>query len=183
MKNIKSKKRQLVNNKIKKSSIALLIFIIVMTLSAFYLINGTDLLLPSIDEATASYISFNNSKSTDMLKINNLQKMKKELGKSVLNTHKVNFDISGNKNENFNIELYSIGNKIDKKYINYVLKKNDKVIEIGNLETKEENYNGGIILYQDKILNSNSYEIKMWIDDDYNKKTDNVSYEIKIKSR
>lgn len=183
MKNTKNKKRQIRNNKIKKSSIALLIFIIVMTLSAFYLISGTDLLLPSIDEATASYISFNNSKSTDMLKINNLKKMKKELGKSVLNTHKVNFDISGNKNEYFNIELYSIGNKIEKEYINYILKKNNEVIEVGSLETKEENYNGGIILYQGKIIKNNSYEVKLWIDDEYNKKIDNVSYEIKINSR
>ena len=74
MKDVKNKKNQIRNNKIKKSSVALLIFVIVMTLSAFYLISGTDLLLPSIDEATASYISFNNSKSTDMLKINNLKK-------------------------------------------------------------------------------------------------------------
>ena len=118
-----------------------------------------------------------------MLKINNLKKMQRELGKSVLNTHKVNFDISGNKNEYFNIELYSIGNKIEKEYINYVLKKNDEVIEVGCLETKEENNNGGIILYQGKIIENNSYEIKMWIDDEYKKKIDNVSYEIKINSR
>lgn len=183
MKNTKNKKKQIVNNKIKKSSIAFLIIIIVMTISAFYLISGTDLLLPSIDEATASYISFNNSKSTDILKINNLKKMKKELGKSALNTHKANFDVSGNKNEYFNIELYSIGNKIENEYINYVLKKNDEVIEVGCLETKEENKNGGIILYQGKIVETNSYEIKMWIDNEYGKKIDNVSYEIKINSR
>lgn len=183
MKNTKNKKRQLKNNKIKKSSIALLVFIFIMTISALYLIIGTELLLPRIDEVTASYISFNNSKSTDMLKINYLKKMKKELGSSLLNTHKVNFDISGNKNEYFNIELYSTGKKIEKKYIYYVLKKNNEVIEVGNLENKEENYNGGIILYQGKIIKNNSYEIKMWIDNTYDKKTDNVSYEVKIKSR
>ena len=183
MKNAKNKKRKIQNNKIKKSSVALLVIIIVMTLSAFYLINGTDLLIPKIDEATASYISFNNSNSTDMLKVTNLKKMKPEIGKSFLNTHSVTFDISGKKNEEFNIEVYSIGNKINKKYINYVLLKNNNIIEVGTLENKLENYNGGIILYQGKIIDDNSYEIKMWIDKEYNQKIDNVSYEIKINSR
>ena len=177
------KNKEKKNNRIKKRSIVLLIFIVVLTISAFYLINGTKLLIPKIDEATASYISFNNSNSTDMLKINNIKRMKHKIGKSFLNTYKETFNVSGTKNENFNIELYSIGNKIDKKYINYVLLKNNNIIEIGNLENKEETNNGGIILYQGKIINDNSYEIKMWIDEDYKEKTHNVSYEIKINSR
>lgn len=178
---MKNKKKK--NNRIKKRSIVLLIFIVVLTISVFYLINETKLLIPKIDEATASYISFNNSNSTDMLKINNIKRMKHKIGKSFLNTYKETFNVSGTKNENFNIELYSIGNKIDKKYINYVLLKNNNIIEIGNLENKEETNNGGIILYQGKIINDNSYEIKMWIDEDYKEKPQNVSYEIKINSR
>ena len=178
---MKNKKKK--NNRIKKRSIVLLIFIVVLTISVFYLINETKLLIPKIDEATASYISFNNSNSTDMLKINNIKRMKHKIGKSFLNTYKETFNVSGTKNENFNIELYSIGNKIDKKYINYVLLKNNNIIEIGNLENKEETNNGGIILYQGKIINNNSYELKMWIDEDYKEKPQNVSYEIKINSR
>ena len=178
---MKNKKKK--NNRIKKRSIVLLIFIVVLTISVFYLINETKLLIPKIDEATASYISFNNSNSTDMLKINNIKRMKHKIGKSFLNTYKETFNVSGTKNENFNIELYSIGNKIDKKYINYVLLKNNNIIDIGNLENKEETNNGGIILYQGKIINDNSYEIKMWIDEDYKEKPQNVSYEIKINSR
>lgn len=177
------KNKEKKNNRIKKRSIVLLIFIVVLTISVFYLINETKLLIPKIDEATASYISFNNSNSTDMLKINNIKRMKHKIGKSFLNTYKETFNVSGTKNENFNIELYSIGNKIDKKYINYVLLKNNNIIEIGNLENKEETNNGGIILYQGKIINDNSYEIKMWIDEDYKEKPQNVSYEIKINSR
>ena len=169
---MKNKKKK--NNRIKKRSIVLLIFIVVLTISVFYLINETKLLIPKIDEATASYISFNNSNSTDMLKINNIKRMKHKIGKSFLNTYKETFNVSGTKNENFNIELYSIGNKIDKKYINYVLLKNNNIIEIGNLENKEETNNGGIILYQGKIINDNSYEIKMWIDADYKEKPQNV---------
>ena len=177
------KNKEKKNNRIKKRSIVLLIFIVVLTISVFYLINKTKLLIPKIDEATASYISFNNSNSTDMLKINNIKRMKHKIGKSFLNTYKETFNVFGTKNENFNIELYSIGNKIDKKYINYVLLKNNNIIEIGNLENKEETNNGGIILYQGKIINDNSYEIKMWIDEDYKEKPQNVSYEIKINSR
>ena len=177
------KNKEKKNNRIKKRSIVLLIFIVVLTISVFYLINETKLLIPKIDEATASYISFNNSNSTDMLKINNIKRMKHKIGKSFLNTYKETFNVFGTKNENFNIELYSIGNKIDKKYINYVLLKNNNIIEIGNLENKEQTNNGGIILYQGKIINDNSYEIKMWIDEDYKEKPQNVSYEIKINSR
>ena len=46
-----------------------LIFLICMSLGALYLIKYTDILLPKINEATASYISFNNFKTTDILKI------------------------------------------------------------------------------------------------------------------
>ena len=91
--------------------------------------------------------------------------------------------VKGKKDEEYNIELYSLGNKINKKYIKYILLKNDKIIEVGNLETKEENNNGGIILYQDIIKEENTYEIKMWIDKEFNKKISNVSYEIKVNSR
>ena len=183
MKDIKNKNNKIQENKIKKTSIVFLVIVVIMTLSAFYLIKETDLLLPKIDEATASYISFSNSNSTDMLKITNLKKMKHEIGKSFFNSRKVTFNVSGQKNEDFNIELYSIGNKIDKKYINYILLNNNRVLEVGNLENKIENQNGGIILYQNQLINNNSYEIKMWIDDEYKDKTNNVSYEIKVNSR
>ena len=183
MKNTKNKKSKIQNNKVKKNSIALLITIFLLVIGMFYLIEGTEFLLPEIDEATASYISFNNSNSTDMIKITNLTKMKDTVGKSILNTHRHVFEISGKKDEKYNIELYSLGNKINKKYIKYILLKNDKIIEVGNLETKEENNNGGIILYQDIIKEENTYEIKMWIDKEFNKKISNVSYEIKVNSR
>ena len=69
MKNTKNKKSKIQNNKVKKSSIALLITVFLLVIGMFYLIEGTEFLLPEIDEATASYISFNNSNST-FLKIN-----------------------------------------------------------------------------------------------------------------
>ena len=66
----------------------------------------------------------------------------------------------------------------------FVSKKQFKnILEIGNLEEKDENNNGGIILYQDTIKDNNTYEIKMWIDKEFEKKIDNVSYEIKVNSR
>ncbi len=181
MKDIKSKKRRKQEIKIKKSKIFLLVLIIILVLGIYYIIEETDFLLPKIDEATASYISFNNSNSTDMLKITNIKRMEDSIGKSILNTHKVKFDISGKKNLDFTIELYSLGNKIENKYIKYAISKKNKIIEIGTLENKEESQNGEIILYQDKLKEDNTYEIKIWIDKEYKKKINNVSYEIKIK--
>lgn len=183
MKNNKRKKYPIQNNKIKKSSVLLLVLIIALAAGMFYIIKDTDILIPKIDEATASYISFNNSNSTDMIKITNLTKMKDSIGKSVINTHSQIFEVSGKKEEEYNIELYSIGNKIDNKYIKYIIIKNKNILEIGNLEEKDENNNGGIILYQDTIKDNNTYEIKMWIDKEFEKKIDNVSYEIKVNSR
>ena len=50
-------------------------------------------------------------------------------------------------------------------------------------DSKIVNNNGDIILYQDTIKDNNTYEIKMWIDKEFEKKIDNVSYEIKVNSR
>ena len=183
MKNNKRKRNPIQNNKIKKSSIFLLVIVIILAAGMFYIIKDTDVLIPKIDEATASYISFNNSNSTDMIKITNLTKMKDSIGKSIINTHSQTFEVFGKKDEEYNIELYSIGNKIDNKYIKYIIIKNKNILEIGNLEEKEENNNGDIILYQDTIKDNNTYEIKMWIDKEFEKKIDNVSYEIKVNSR
>lgn len=178
---ITAKKKK--DTRIKKRNIFLLIMLFVLSLGALYLIEGTNILLPKINEATASYITFNNSYTTDMLKITNIEKLTDEIGKSFLNKKEVNFKVEGKENDEFSIELHSIGNKIDKKYINYVLFENDKKINIQKLETCEENIDGGIVLYLGKIKQNKTYKIKMWIDKEYENNVNNISYEVKIQSR
>ena len=178
---ITTKKKK--DTRIKKRNICLLIFIFIMSLAALYLIEGTNLLIPKLNEATASYISFNNSNSTDMLKITNIQKLNKKIGKSILNKKEVTFSIDGKVNDEFNIELYSIGNKLDKKYIHYILLEDNKEIKQGNLHNCEEKNDGGLILYQSTIKKDKQYKIKMWIDKKYENNVNNISYEVKIQSR
>ena len=42
---------------------------------------------------------------------------------------------------------------------------------------------GGIIIYQGSLLKKNNFKLQMWIDNTYNEKINNISYEIKIKSK
>ena len=148
-----------------------------------YLIKGTNVLLPKINEATASYISFNNSYTTDMLKITNINKLNDKIGKTNINKKEVTFTIDGKVNDEFSIEIYSIGNKLDKKYINYILLENNKEIKLDKLNNCEEKNNGGLVLYKGKIKKNTQYKIKMWIDTEYDEKANNISYEVKIQSR
>jgi hypothetical protein len=118
-----------------------------------------------------------------MIKITNLTKMKDTVGKSILNKKEVTFSIDGKVNDEFNIELYSIGNKLDKKYIHYSLLEDNKEIKQGNLHNCEEKNDGGLILYQSTIKKDKQYKIKMWIDKKYENHVNNISYEVKIQSR
>ena len=179
----KDKNKKNKDNKIKKRNIFFLVFIIIMSLVALYLIKQTDILLPRVNEATASYISFNNFNTTDMLKITNIKKYSDEIGKSFINNNDTEIEIEGKENDEFLIELYSIGNKLNKKYINYILLENNKQIKAGRLSDCEEQNNGGLILYQGKIKKNTKYKIKLWIDNDYKNKVNNISYEVKIQSR
>ena len=179
----KENNKKKLDNRIRKRNIFFLIFLICMSLGTLYLIKYTDILLPKINEATASYISFNNFKTTDILKITNIKKYNNKIGKSKFNKNEIIIEVEGKEKEEFVIELYSIGNKLDKKYINYILLEDNKEVKIGKLNTCEEKNNGGLILYNGTIKKNKKYKIKMWIDTKYEKKVNNISYEVKVQSR
>lgn len=158
------------------------IFLILLTLFFGIIIFKTDYLQSEVDELTAKYISFNNAKSTDLLKVIDLSKKNDIKGKNHTNKSHNYFEISGDKNEEFEIVLYSSGNIIDEKYVKYYLKRGEEAQE-GNLSITEKTINNGKIIYKGKIEKNNKFRLYMWIDDNYNKDVKNISYEIKIKSK
>ena len=69
----------------KKKNYLFIFFSVILcliTLLLSYIIFGTNLLKPKLNEETTSYISFNNKDTTDILKIKNIQIMSNEKGKS-----------------------------------------------------------------------------------------------------
>lgn len=180
------KKRKKTNKKRKQQQNKLLIYTILLcglVVGISYVIFATNILEPKIDGVTASYISFNNSKSTDMLKIVNLSKLNDDVGKSNINTSKVSFNVAGAKDKEYQVVLYPIGNDINNKYVNILITINKEKKVLEKLDKMELTDDGGIIVYQGTMLKENNVKINMWIENTYKDKADNISYEIKIKSR
>ena len=126
MKNKKKKKIYF-----KKIFICSILGILVFLLT--YFIFETNVLEPKINELTTSYISFSNNK-TDKLRINNIKKLSNKIGKSSFNNSNLVLDITGDKEDLYNIVIYKINNKkkilrmwIDKEYKGNV---NDNSFEI-----------------------------------------------------
>ena len=175
-----TKKRYTKNNIYKLLLVT--VFLILLVFFFGYIIFKTDYLQPGVDELTASYISFNNAKSTDILKSTNIKKMKKEKTKTNLNDSNISFEVSGDKNQEFEIVLYSLGNNIKDENIYFYLE-NENVKDENNLSKVETASDNGKIIYKGKITDNNKYKLYLWIDNDYKGNTKNISYEIKIKSR
>lgn len=178
-----SKKKQLeLQNQRKVISYCLFLCLLVLLLT--YFIFYKDTLKTSVDEVTASYISFNNSKTTDMLKISNLSKMKDKKGKSILNTSTKTFDVNGNVKEKYEVVVYALGNQVDESYVKYALyDENNNEISKGILNDLAQSADGGKVIYQSSIKKNNKLKLNMWLSKKYQGNTKNISYEIKIKSR
>ena len=169
----------------KKSIYKLSFITILLLLLAFffgYIIFETEYLQSGVDELTASYISFNNAKSTDIIKISDITKNSDKKAKQPTNKSNKAFEIKGKENQEFEIILYSLGNTIDEGYVKYYLVRGKETQE-GNLLNTEKTIDNGKIIYKGKISRNNKFKIYMWIDDNYNKSTKNISYEIKVKTR
>lgn len=181
-KKLTKKQRQQMKKQLYKS-IFCSIFLSLLVIAFGYLIFKTDILQPRVDEVTASYISFNNSNTTDMLKINSLKKMSDEKGSSSFNKSYVEFEVTGSKKSNYDIVVYSIINKIDYKYVKFCLISDNEVINSGNLEDLKLKSDGGKILYQGSLNKSVPMLLRMWVSNDYESKVGNTSFEIKVKIR
>lgn len=163
----------------KEMTISILLCLLVLGIS--YMIFVTDILKPSVNEVTTSYISFNNRDNTDDITINNISKMSDELGKSIANTKSKNLLITGEDEKNYEVVIYPVINDIDLKYIKASITINNKTYTT-NLSDASINSDGGITIYQDMKKDKNIL-IKMWIDKDYKKEVPNTSFKIKIKQK
>ena len=156
------------------------IFLIIIATIIGYIISQTNFLTPGVDELTASYISFNNPNSTDILKITNISKMSSYKGISNNNKSYANFKIKGKKNTKYQIILFPIGNTTNDKDVYFNLKNNrDNITK--KLSDINSGIDGGKIIYQDILDNDNETTIRMWINNKSRTKQRQISYEVKIK--
>jgi len=157
----------------KKVITCIVLGIFVITLS--YLIFKTNILEPKLNELTTSYISFNTKNNSDILEIKNINKMSDTTAKSIINNSSLKLDITGTKNEEYNVVVYKNSN-IDDRYINCYI---NKKVNLSEVETTKD---GGKIIYTGKIDNKTKV-LKMWIDKSYKDKVNDNSFEIRIKKK
>ena len=138
-------------------------------------------LTPKINELSASYISLNNTETTDILKVTNLDKQTDKRGMSRRNKSTQFFKMTGQRNAQYQIVLYHLGSIVDEKYVKFYLENEmGKTIQ-GNLEKQSETYDGGKVLFEGNMMEGQNWTLRMWIDEDYSKSVGNISYEIRIK--
>lgn len=157
----------------------LVLFVLIIGYGIFY----TDLLNPKLNEITASYISFNNNSTTDMLKINNLKKYSDNNGISYKNKSYQNFCITGKTDNTYQIVLYHMGNSIDDGYVKFQLTNEKNKSFDGVISNIEKTQDGGYIIYEGTIKEGKRWTLKMWVAKDYKEVVNNVSYEIRIKTK
>lgn len=174
-------RKRYTQKKIYKLSL-MTIFLLLLAFFFGYIIFETDYLQSGVDELTASYISFNNAKTTDILKVINLSKKSDKKGKQDTNKSNKTFEIKGKEKEEYEIILYSLGNTIDEEYVKFYIANGTEKKE-GKLSSTEKTIDNGKIIYKGKVDKDNKFKLYMWIDDNYKNNVKNISYEIKIKKR
>ena len=176
----KGKKRYTKKDVFQQSIITF--FLVSLVILFGYIILNAEWLRPRINELSASYISLKNQSTTDLLKINNLRKLTDEKGMSNRNSTFKTFQVTGQKGLRYQIVLYHLGNKIDEKYIKYyLLNDRGKKVE-GNVKESQETKDGGRIIYEGTIEEGKNWNLKMWVDKEYQEEINNISYEIRIKT-
>ncbi len=161
----------------KISLVTILLMLLVFSLG--YVIIKTNNLFTGTNELTASYISFNNLSSTDMIRINNITRKTEKKAKSLLNPSSISFDVKGQKNKEYEIVLYPIETSSNEG-VKFYLENNKKIV-INDLESVPTRTDGGKIIYKGKISNNNKFILRMWINQDNKSQIDNISYEVKVK--
>lgn len=169
-----------IEKQVIKSSI-LVFVLLVLVISFSYIIFNTDILTPNINEVTASYISFNNSNRTDMLKINNLKEMSDKRGKSSLNFQSEKLKITGKKNSKYTVVLYPTREDFDLENIKYYLTDNSNLEESSILSNLKEDKSGGIIVTEGVIDDAKELVLKLWLTDSYSRNHKHISFEIQVK--
>ncbi len=181
-KETKSKKKTTQEVKLYKTVFLCSLLCIAVVCSSYLVVRVSNL-KPQINEETANYISFNNSNTTDMLKISKLNKLSDKKGIGKTNTKSLEFEITGKKESKYNIIVYPINNKNDLSKIKLYLTENDKEVEYNSLDNMTESVeDGGIIIHQGEVSDS-KFKLRMWLTKDYHENSDNISFEVKVKAR
>ena len=175
MKSIKEKRKKEMQKK-KSFTVMMILFTIVLT----YLIMNSSILDSHINQLTASYISFYNNK-TDQLMIRNVKKLSTKIGKSSWNSASITFNVFGDKNQEYEIVLLPKENTIADKFIYYSLQQK-KEISSSSIEKLEKTGDGGRILYKGKVNNS-KMTVRLWILKKYKDVVSDNIFEIKINPR
>ena len=178
---MKKGKKKYTKKSVYKSAFTTFVLIVLVVLCAHFIFQ-TDWLKPRFNELLASYISLNNLNTTDILKVSNLKKMTNKKGISYHNKSKKEFQVTGQREIKYQIVLYHVGEKIEEEYIHFYLENEKKVKIEGILSEQSETNDGGKMIYEGTIQEGKNWTIKMWIDKEYKKKGNNVSYEIRIKT-
>ena len=162
----------------KEMTISILLCLLVLGIS--YMIFATDVLKPSVNQVTASYISFNNRDNTDDIKIDNIKKMSDDIGKSIINNRYNELLVDGEDNSNYEIVVYPLINDIDLNYIKASITMNNKTYTT-NLSEVLKSDDGGISIYKGLVEKPQKVIIRMWVSKDYKEDITDTSFRIKIK--
>ena len=163
----RTKKQQLI---IKKKKLVCIFLCLLVSVFGYFILL-TDSFKPKLNTLTTNYISFNNRISTDMLRFDNLKRMSNKKGIALANYKSLNFTIPKGKDVNYDIELVPINNEIEDKYVHYILNGEHKTLDKGR------------IIYQGNVSDNTKICLYMWIAKEYKGKCNNISYEVRIKSR
>ncbi len=175
----KLNKRQQRQRKQLYKNTVLSILMCLLVLGVSYIIFKTDILQPKVNEVTASYISFYNNDTTDMIKINNIKKLSDDIGKSIVNTKSHELKVSGDINSDYQVVVYPMINNIDLKYINFSITNGNNTYS-NNLSEMPNRTDEGIIVYNGKVEDTKKMTIRMWVSKEYEGDIDNNSFSIKI---
>ena len=173
----KSKKQQQLEKKFYQKVFLCLFIAILIIITGKYIYNQKK--VPALDETISNNISFRNAEATDILKITDIVKMTDKKGKSILNQKKVEFDITGSAEQDYQIIIYPITSDIAPENINYYLKIGDDEV-IGTLSNGVPTNDGGYIILNNKINENSKCLLKMWLNENQDEDQDNC-FEIKIK--
>ena len=174
----KRRRKNKINYKLIFSTIIVFLCVLVLSYTMFF----TDVLNPTIDELTSSYISFNNI-NNDNIKISNLKKMSDRKGNSIFNRSFARFNIYMNKDSKYMIVVKDNNKVIDSNYVYFSLNINNKNITIDKLGNMKRINNNEYIIYEGENGNKDRINIKMWISKEIKDSVLDTSYEVYIKSR
>ena len=172
----KSKKQKQLEKKLYQKFFLCLFIAILIIIAGKYIYSEKN--TPRLDETISNNISFRNAETTDVLKLIDIEAMSDKKGKSFLNQKKVEFEINGSNEQEYQIIIYPLTNNIVPENINYYLKIGEEEI-MDTLSNGTPTSDGGYIILNNRINDNRKCLLRMWLNE-LQEEQEN-SFEIKIK--